>query len=123
MIVADTPEYKALRVKLQSLDGRICEITMQLDKYDMEFHKSGISTPRSVLSELRFERSTAQHDHRMLRVDMENMKEAFRIKKQTDLLDELIALCRSSGNGHLVGMAVKRVEEVVFEDVEEGAPA
>jgi hypothetical protein len=123
MIVADLPQYKAARTKAHALNLEIDELTMTLDRHDAEFHNQGIPTPQSVLSTLRTSRSAKRFELRKLEIELSDMKEAFRIKGQNDLLDNLIAVCRENNNGQYLGAAMRRLEDAVFEDVEEGTPA
>lgn len=122
MIVTDTPEYKVLRGKLQSLDLEISELTAKFDRQDAEFHAGGVPTPQAVRSELKALRSEKQSEFCRIKIQLENLREAFRIKKQTDLLDNLIAVCRENNNGQYLGAAMRRLEDAVFDDVEEGTP-
>lgn len=123
MIVADTPEYKALRAKAQALDIEISKLTAKLDRQDAEFHSHGAATPQAERSILKAQRSEKQFEFRRLKIQMDNLREAFRIKGQTYLLDELIAVCRENGSGHFLGEATRRVRDCDVFGVEEGTPA
>lgn len=123
MIVADLPQYKTTRAKVHRLYLEIDELTMTLDRHDAEYHNKGIPTAQAVLSTLKASRSAKRFELRKLEIELSDMKEAFRIKGQNDLLDNLIAICRENNNGQYLGAAMRRLEDAVFEDVEEGTPA
>lgn len=92
MIVADLPQYKTTRAKVHRLYLEIDELTMTLDRHDAEYHNKGIPTAQAVLSTLKASRSAKRFELRKLEIELSDMKEAFRIKGQNDLLDNLIAV-------------------------------
>ena len=123
MIVADLPQYKTTRAKVHRLYLEIDELTMTLDRHDAEYHNQGIPTAYPVLSTLKASRSAKRFELRKLKIELSDMKEAFRIKGQNDLLDNLIAVCSENNNGQYLGDAMRRLEDAAFEDFEEGTPA
>lgn len=120
MIVADLPQYKITRAKVHRLNLEIDELTMTLDRHDAEYHNKGIPTAYAVLSTLKASRSAKRFELRKLEIELSDMKEAFRIKGQSDLLDELIGVCRENGSGHYLGEATRRVREREVSEIKEG---